>query len=184
MFPKDDPQVVIYAAVGKLQNASALPKAIRGLITDTGTYLGVEKSEEKESVSQIKMPNYTNKNVDSSKEYLESQKIKTIVIGNGERIIKQYPDYNSTVTQNDKVFLLTNGKDYIMPNMKSWSRSDVEIFFSLINMKVRFNNYGYVTETSIKSGEKLDVKKTVEVTLEPKYSKLEEEIKEENKKQP
>lgn len=178
MFPKDNPQVIVYVAVSKLQNSSALPKAIRGLITDTGTYLGIEKTVEKNSINQIKMANYVNKNVKDSKEFLESKNIKVIVIGDGEKIIKQYPNYNSTVSQNDKVFLLTNGTNYIMPNMKSWSRSDAEIYFSLINMKIKFNNYGYVTETSIKPGDKIDISKTIEISLEPNYKKLEEEIKE------
>jgi len=43
-------------------------------VTDTGTYLGVEKSDKKDSVNQIKMPNYINKEVESSKAYLESKK--------------------------------------------------------------------------------------------------------------
>ena len=63
-----------------------------------------------------------------------------------------------------------------MPNMKSWSRLDAEVYFSLINMKVRFNNYGYVTQTNISPGNKLDISKTVEIDLEPKYKKVEEEI--------
>lgn len=179
MFPKEDPQVIVYAAVSKLQNASALPKAIRGLITDTGTYLGIEKTDKKYNVNQIKMSNYINKDIEVAKEFFENQGIKTIVIGNGSKIIKQYPIYESTVTQNDKVFLLTNGNNYIMPNMKSWSRSDVEIYFSLINMNVRFNNYGYVTETSVKPGTILDTKENIEINLEPKYKKIEEEIEKE-----
>ena len=66
--------------------------------------------------------------------------IKVIIVGNGDKIIKQYPSKNSIISQNDKVFLLTNGNNYIMPNMKSWSRLDAEIYFSLINMKTKFNN--------------------------------------------
>ena len=179
MFPKDNPQVIVYAAVSKLQNSSALPKAIRGLVTDTGTYLGIKKTIDKNSVSQIKISNFINKDVNSSKEFLESKNIKVIIVGNGDKIIKQYPSKNSIISQNDKVFLLTNGNNYIMPNMKSWSRLDAEIYFSLINMKTKFNNYGYVTETSIKPGDKLDVTKTIEISLEPNYKKIEEEIKSE-----
>lgn len=181
MFPKENPQVVVYAAVSKLQNTSALPKAIRGLITDTGTYLGVKKTVEKNNVTQLKMPNFINKSSKDSKEFLENKNIKVILIGDGEKIIKQYPNYNYTINQNDKVFLLTNGTNYIMPNMKSWSRTDVETYFSLIKIKVKFNNYGYVTETSIKPGDKLSLNDIVEVSLEPKYKKIEEEIQEENK---
>lgn len=179
MYPENDPQVIIYAVVSKLRDSSALPRAIRGLITDTGTYLGVEKTSDKSVITQVKINNYINKNISSSKEELENLNMKVFVIGDGDKIIKQYPIEGSTVSQNDKVFLLTNKSNYVMPNIKSWSRSDVSTYFDLINVKVKFNNYGYVISSSVKEGEKIDSISVIEVTLEPKYKKVEEEIKKE-----
>ena len=180
VFPQNDPQVVIYAAVSKLKNSSALPAAVRGLITDSGTYLGIEKSEDKNKINQITINNYINKDTETSKTELENNKLKVIVIGTGDRIINQYPTKNSVVSENDKVFLLTNNKEFTMPNMKGWSRSDVEIFGKLTGVSFKFNNYGYVVSTSVESKEKINPGTSVEVTLETKYKKIEETIKEEN----
>ena len=155
MFPQEDPQIIVYAAISKLQNASALPLAIKGLITDTGTYLGLEKQSEKDKIVQINLSNYINSNIEKSKGELSENKIQSIVIGDGNKVINQYPSKNSVVNENDKVFLLTNGVDYIMPDMKNWSRGDVEIFSNLTGIKFKFENYGYVTNTSIKPGEKI-----------------------------
>ena len=178
MFPQEDPQIIVYAAISKLQNASALPLAIKGLITDTGTYLGLEKQSEKDKIVQINLSNYINSNIEKSKGELSENKIQSIVIGDGNKVINQYPSKNSVVNENDKVFLLTNGVDYIMPDMKNWSRGDVEIFSNLTGIKFKFENYGYVTNTSIKPGEKITTENIIEVSLEPKYKKIEEEIKE------
>ncbi len=179
MYPEEDPQIIIYAAVSKLRNSAALPKAIRGLITDTGTYLGIEKTIEKEKVSQVKLKNYVNKETITSKEELEGLKINPIIIGNGNKIVKQYPSEGNTVSQNDKVFLLTNNDEYKMPNIKSWSRSDVSTYFDFINVKVKFSNYGYVISSSVREGEIITPNSIIEVMLEPKYKKVEEELKKE-----
>lgn len=180
VFPQDNPQVIVYAAMYRLRDSSALPRAIRGLITDSGTYLGIEKTEEKNKVNQINIKNYVNKDTEESKKELEDNKIKVVVIGTGDKIIKQYPIKNSIVTENDKVFLLTNNEEFLMPNMKGWSRSDVEIFGKLTNVEFSFENYGYVISTSVSPKEKINSKTKVQVTLEPKYKKIEETIKENN----
>ena len=76
--------------------------------------------------------------------------------------------------------MLTNNEEFLMPNMKGWSRSDVEIFGKLTNVEFSFENYGYVISTSVSPKEKINSKTKVQVTLEPKYKKIEETIKENN----
>lgn len=178
MFPKDDPQVIIYAAISKLQNTSELPRAIRGLITDTGTYLDVEKTKDIKSIAQEKMPNYINSNIEDAKKELTDNKIQVITIGNGTKVIKQYPNKGVIISENDKAFLVTNGLEFTMPNMKTWSRSDVEVFSNLTGVKFKYDNYGYVVSTSISPGTKITKDDVIDVKLEPKYKKLESEIKE------
>ena len=180
VFPQDDPQVIVYAAINRLRDSSALPRAIRGLITDSGTYLGIEKREDTGKVNQITIKNYINKDTEVSKKELEDNKVKVIVIGTGDKIINQYPTKGSIVNENDKVFLVTNNEEFTMPNMKGWSISDVEVFGKLTGIEFKFDNYGYVTETSINPKEKITSNSKIQVTLEPKYKKLEEVIKEDN----
>lgn len=180
VFPGNDPQVIVYVAVSKIKNSSDISKSMRGLIKDTGTYLGIKETEVKQTISQIDVESYKNKNVDDIKRELESNKINVVVIGAGTKIINQYPESGNIINQNDKVFLLTNDTSYKMPNMKNWSRSDVAVFGNLTNIKFNFENYGYVVSTSKKVGEEITSNDTIDVVLEPKYEKLEDSIKEES----
>ena len=44
--------------------------------------------------------------------------MESVIIGEGEKIIKQYPNKGVTLNVNNKVFLLTNDNKYKMPNIK------------------------------------------------------------------
>ena len=67
-----------------------------------------------------------------------------------------------------------------MVDIKDWSRNDVLSYAKLINLNVVFNGFGYVKDYSIDKNSEIDLSKTLEVTLEPKY-KLEEDVGEDKK---
>ena len=177
LFPKDDPEVIVYAVVSKIHNSSALSSAVNGLIKDTGTYLGIKSDKIDNELIQFNAGSYKNKKVEIVKNELEKNKIEVIVIGTGDKIINQYPNSSTILNEGDKVFLLTNGNSYTMPDMNSWSRADVSAYASLTNIKFNFTNYGYVTSTSKKVGEEIITNEIIEVTLEPKFETLEETLK-------
>lgn len=179
LFPGDDPEVIVYAAVSKIKNSTTLPKAIKTLMEDTGSYLGIHDTSEESEINQITLGSYKNKLAVDVEKTLEDNKINTIIIGDGTRIIDQYPKSGSIVSQNDKVFLLTNGTNFVMPNMIGWSRSDVNIFAGLTNIRFNYTNYGYVISTSKNKNEKITFSDSIDVVLEPKYKTLEEAIEEE-----
>lgn len=181
MFPGDDPEIIIYLAVSKIQNTAVMSASVKGLIKDTGTYLNIkEESHNEEEITQIKVESYKNKEIEKVSESLANKKLNIIVIGDGQKVINQYPSKGGILNEGDKIFLLTNGTNYKMPNMKNWSRNDVNIFGSLTNIKFNFTNYGYVKSTNKKEGTILNLKDTIEVTLEPIYKTLEETLKQED----
>ncbi len=180
LFPGDDPEIIVYAAVSKLRNSSTLPKAIKTLMGDTASYLGIDTKGHKSQISQINLGSYKNKQISSVVPSLEANKIDVIVIGDGSKVIDQYPSKGNLVNEGDKVFLLTNGTDYTMPDMTSWSRNDVSIYSDLTNIKFNFINYGYVINTNKKAGSKFLPSEVIEVTLEPKYKTLEEIVNQED----
>ena len=55
---------------------------------------------------------------------LEKEGIKVTVIGNGDKIINQYPNKGETVLSYDRVFLITNEGKGKMPDLKGYSRSE------------------------------------------------------------
>lgn len=176
MFPSDDPEIIVYTVTNTLIDSSALPEAVTGLINDIGTYLDVKNTDTGAQKDTYNMESFLNKNSNSTKDYLQNQGLNVILIGNGEKVIKQYPSKNSNLTVGDKVFLLTNSETYYYPNFQGYSRNDITNFANLLGIKLKFNGYGYVSTTSASSGSVIDVNNIVEVTLTPKY-----EIKEEKK---
>ncbi len=169
MFPKDDPQIIIYIAVSKIKNPNVLTSATKTLIKDVGTYIGINKNEIKESESSIVVGSYINKNADDIVSELEENGVQVVTLGTGVKIINQYPQNNSKISKNDKIFLLTNNNNYIMPDITGWSRSDVSTFASLINLKVTFEGYGYVKSYSFKNNNSINIEETLTVKLESMY---------------
>ena len=103
--------------------------------------------------------------------------MEAVVIGEGTKIIKQYPEENTKLNAHNKIFLLTNDTNYKMINIKGWSRSDVSTFARMVNLDVSFDGYGYVKTYSIKEGTLLDKSSKLDVTLEPVFK---EETKKDN----
>ena len=56
-----------------------------------------------------------------------------------------------------------------MPNIKGWSRNDIQTFADLINLKVTFEGTGYAESYNFKNDEEIDLTKTLEVKLKEKY---------------
>ena len=106
-----------------------------------------------------------------------NNKLKPIVLGTGNKVIRQHPETNTTLNVGNKVFLKTNSEEYKMPDIKGWSRSEVETMCKLLGLEVTFEGYGYVTKYSIEKDTVIDFSETLEVKLETKYKEEEKETK-------
>lgn len=168
MYPKDNPEIIIYAAAKRpKKNANlALPASIRELVENISKYKKIfsDGNNSEDDVS-YKLSSYTNKDVAPVKEMLKEKGLDVVVIGDGNRVVNQYPSKNTTVVSSDKIFLLTNSNNYTMPNISGWSRYDVIKLCEFIGMDYSFDGYGYVASQSIKAGTKIDEKSTLEVLL-------------------
>lgn len=168
MFPKENPEIIIYAAAKRpSKNANlALPDAIKELIKNVSKYKGMFEEEKKEDTSiEYKLDTYINKNISQVKEELESHNLKVVVMGSGSKIIKQYPSKSTNVIKGDKVFLLTNNSEILMPNMTNWSRYDVNKFCELSDIKCNFEGNGYVVSQSVKEGVLLTTDMELDILL-------------------
>ena len=95
-FPYDDPQIIVYMAVSKITDTTLPGKATRQLIDDVSTYLGIVK-QNKNEYSNFKLTSYINQDVIKTTEELKSKNLDVVIIGDGSRIINQYPKSNSIV---------------------------------------------------------------------------------------
>ena len=166
-FPYENPKYIFYVSVKRLDGENrALANAVVKAVESIANYSNItNNTSEIDTTKLISLKNYISKNVKETKEYLENEKLKVYQIGNGNRIINQYPLKNSEVIVGSKIFLLTESSDYLMPDITGWSSSEVMNFCNLIGLKYKFNGYGTVKEFNIEKDTIIDLSKTLEVTL-------------------
>ena len=169
LYPKEDPEVIIYVVASKLAYPNVLTTATNDLIRDVGTYLNINSTNKVLSENNVVLDSYLNKSVEEVVTKLQEKGLNVIKIGNGDKIIKQHPNNLSKVTKKDKIFILTNSDTYYYPNLIGYSRSDLINFANLLGLKMNFSGYGYAKEISVSPGAVIDASQVIEVNLAPKF---------------
>ena len=108
-----------------------------------------------------------NKNVSDIKTYLENKNIKVLVIGDGTKVINQYPSINNIIYEDDLVVLKTNNYDNKMINLNGYSYKEADNILRLMGVSYMLEGNGYVYEQSIPEGE--TITDTVTIKLKNKY---------------
>ena len=167
IFPKDDPQYIIYIAtkrfVGPISQVAGLVKQV---VEEVAKYKNITETESALDSSKIvTLNNYISKDVNATRDELTNKGLSPIIIGNGSRVINQYPLKNTVVVAGSKEFILTNDQNYTMPDMTGWSRNDVQNFCKLIGLKYEMSGYGKVLSTSLAAGSPIDLNNPLTVTL-------------------
>ena len=154
MYPKDNPRIIIYAATKKPSHNQnyALSDSIQELTKNISKYYNMFDEENNKAKASITSGYYLGKNTLDVVSELNNKGISTVVIGNGEKIIKQYPNKGITLVNNYKVFLVTNGDDITMPNITGWSRNDVVRLCNILGIEYKINGNGYVVSQNIQEG--------------------------------
>jgi penicillin-binding protein 2B len=174
-LPAENPKYMVYYAflaptsTKAHQETQAVQHIFRKLSMTYGIY-----SEENEPivttpVVEIQLPNFINRNVLSFLTWNVPWDMPISIIGNGERVINQYPDANSTILNSQRLFILTDGNEITMPDMTGWSRKDVTTFWLLSNRAVVIEGSGLVSSQNIDPGTILtdESELSVILTLKP-----------------
>ncbi len=167
MYPKDAPEIIIYAAIKKPNRSanSTLTEPIKELVKNISKYKGMFSEDKISNKELYKLDTYINKNTETVKDILEQENLEVIVIGSGDKIIKQYPNKNTKVVPGDKVFLVTNKTNYKMTNITDWSKSDISKYCMLTDIKCVFTGKGYGVNQSISEGTTINSETKLEVEL-------------------
>ena len=124
----------------------------------------MEKNEKKSKI--IKLENYISSNMENTKEKLSNSGLNVITLGTGKYVINQYPLKNINVVKGEKIFLVSNKDDYIMPDVTNWSISDIKTFANLTNINLNIEGNGFVKTQSIEVGAPLTKDSELNVTLQ------------------
>lgn len=173
MFPGNDPQVLIYMAVKNPVCGTSTKQFkvfIQSIIKNTSKYLEIydETKEKTTKLESFVTESYINKDVSSISSNLKTNGLNVVIIGDGDKIINQYPKKGETINKIDKIFLLTNG-EITIPDLKGYSVRDFKVFADLTNIKYKIDGLGYLTEQNIKPGEKVKEDTVLEVKFAGKY---------------
>ena len=176
MYPKDNPEIIIYAAVKK-PNVGAtvvVSDGVNNIMKNIAKYKNMFSSEtiNKSEVVSLKLESFTNKKTEDIKKLLENNKVTPVIIGSGDKIISQFPSKGETVLSFDKVILVTNKDQNKMPSIKGYSRSEVIYLMKALGFKYEIDGYGYVTGQSIEEGKEVKENDTVKITLSEKYEQM------------
>ena len=170
IFPADDPEMIIFVSVKRPSDGSnaGIKKMSQEAMESIAKYKGyVSNDINDDTINDVVLDNYVNLNAKDVVKNLENQGLDVILLGDGDRIIKQYPISGTTLLTGDKVFLLTNAKEILMPNLVGYSRIEAIALLDLIDVEYELDGYGFVTEQSIKVGEQITDK--LKLTLKQKY---------------
>ena len=165
MFPYGDPQIIVYAAMKKPTSGptSNLSKLVKTVASDVSKYLDLSNVP-KETLSSFEMKNYFNKDINDA----DMEGVKLFVIGNGNKIIDQYPSVNTTVVENDVVILKTNGKEIKMPSFIGLSLKETKKLCSMLGITCDIEGNGYVINQDIKENTVIDKEMIVKLVLKEK----------------
>lgn len=157
IFPKENPEYIVYVAAKQLNSDSARPiaKVLTKAVDDIVAYLGIENTEDNIEVKIVKLNNYISNTVTTTVEELKTKKLKVYTLGTGKYVINQYPLKNTEVLEGSKVFLVSNKNDFVMEDLKGWSLNEVMTYTSLLGIKLNTTGYGYVTSQSIAANSKI-----------------------------
>lgn len=112
--PADDPQIAVLIIIDEPQGAvhggGAIAAPVAGaVIEQTLEYMNVEPVYTDEELAKLNAsaPNVVNMTVSSAKSTLKNQNFSARVVGNGDKVIAQYPIADQSIPMNGVVILYT-----------------------------------------------------------------------------
>lgn len=149
MFPKDDPEIIIYVATKKTYTQKGVSNIVKGLVKDIANYRSIFKNEETNATT-FKIDDYSNQNLIMVLDNLKDKFKDIVVIGDGDKIVDTYPK-NKVVSKDEKIFILTNSKNIEIPDFIGYSKREVDTYKKLTGIDITLEGNGYVYEQNIEN---------------------------------
>ena len=167
LYPGEDPNLIIYTAIKRPKDATNyLADMVKEIVINTSKYLNIEEEQPEETSYLI--DSYINKDTSFVVNNLNLNKFKVMTIGNGNKIINQYPSKGTRILNDELVILLTNDYSKTMPNLVGMSFKEVITILDFLNISYEYEGYGYLESQSILE-DTIISDEVVNLVFSPKY---------------
>ena len=173
IYPKSDPQVIIYASVKRPSGGAqrSVSNAVKEIVANISKYYGNSDTQTASiSIADYQVPSFVNKKLDIVKTTLDASGIHYVVLGNGNKVMKQTPSNGEVITTGDTIYLITNDSDIKVPNVVGLSSKVAKDLLTKLGVKVNLNGVGYVTSQSLPEGTDITDGIVIDLELAPKFS--------------
>lgn len=170
--PADDPKVMLYYVFVSNDIINFNDEPIKNVFKEalvsvgvTGDSENITDKDNSDSWESYATPSLVNHSLSYVNEKLKKYDVETVMIGDGNSIVAQYPNADEPLTSNDRLLLLTDGTSYTMPNMIGWTRKDVDAFCELSGISINIEGNGKVSSQSVKKGTSISAESEITVKM-------------------
>ncbi len=183
-FPANNPQYMIYFAYVSPYDyynhtfSTPIKDLIRrtAILTDVG--YKANQNQINNTITKDVMPNLVGKSSYEAIDLLKNEyNTDVVVIGNGDKVLKQYPENGEDVYSKSKTFIVTDTDNIELPDFTGWTRKEVIIYWRLSNIAIQMEDYGVAYEQSLPKGTIVNKYSEIIVKFKNIDSKVETEIK-------
>ena len=153
MAPVDDPQLIVYVAVKKPKLAATdvgsipVSQVFKSVMQNSLKYLNI-KPEDVAQVETTVMNDYIGESAEGAQVELENTGATPIIIGDGGKVIAQYPEKDLAITKGSIVFLKTEGP-VTLPSFKNWSLRNLLVYKMMSGLSIEIVGEGFVESQSV-----------------------------------
>ncbi|HLQ39483.1 MAG TPA: penicillin-binding transpeptidase domain-containing protein [Tetragenococcus sp.] len=153
MTPSEDPQYVMYLTLKRPEaDSTDILSDIANPLLERAMNLSdvdVAKTAEEEQHEKVKVEDYRNLGTNKAANDAQKRGLTPIVIGKGSKVTAQSIKNGERVLAAEKLILLTDDKNPLMPDVTGWSKADIVKLGDLLKIDVSFEGDGYCTSQSI-----------------------------------
>lgn len=175
-FPYEKPKYIVYYAFvndydrNNHYYTEPVTDLIEKIALVTKLNATMDKSDEElnemTTIEKHAMPNLVNHSLDYAYNVLNGYNVEVVKLGEGNKVIDQYPKKDYDIYTGQKIFLLTSEDyEFALPDLTGWTRKEVTQLWQLSGIAFKLDGYGIVCEQSIPPGQIVNRDTIVEVKL-------------------
>ncbi|WP_412758885.1 penicillin-binding protein [Metabacillus fastidiosus] len=183
MAPKEDPQLIVYVGIQQPKlngQAGSTPVSMifNTVMKNSLQYLQIKPTEKDKKTNKVEtgetLPLLREKTLKEASEIVKEKNFNIVVLGDGDKIIDQFPEAKTSIIANEKVLIQTSEK-VKMPDIIGWSKRDVMKLANLLELELESNGHGFVTKQTIKKGSVIKKGDKLVIQLKDQLPKEKEE---------